>query len=332
MIKSTYMYDSEGNETIVAMIDGEVYVATREHPLWDSLKAHYAGGDLEASHFDVGSVLIEYLDLSDTAYIQDDQLYFDGEEMHGTLANKIIKAVQSGEPSAPLVRFMEMLASNPSRNSRDQLWPWLERSGFELSNDGMIVGYKSVYKVSEGTYRSVSQGEASVNDVVQSGHIVQAVHDAVTMPRTEVTDNPAEGCSYGLHVGTIEYATNFSGDVILTVHVNPADVVSVPHDSENQKMRVCRYTIVDADDLQPALGKDVDYQFVNSSWIDGLHYFAEDQVLSVTLKDSRTYNYDSVSRDKVEEFIDVDVDGTSSAGVYFNANIINKSIGSLTEF
>jgi hypothetical protein len=53
------------------------------------------------------------------------------------------------------------------------------------------------------------------------------------------------GCHTGLHAGTWDYATTFSGDTLLLVKVNPRDVVSVPTDCNWQKIRTCRYTVVD---------------------------------------------------------------------------------------
>jgi hypothetical protein len=51
------------------------------------------------------------------------------------------------------------------------------------------------------------------------------------------------GCSVGLHVGTYDYASNFTLNV-LEVHVNPRDVVSVPTDSNWAKVRCCRYVVI----------------------------------------------------------------------------------------
>jgi hypothetical protein len=63
------------------------------------------------------------------------------------------------------------------------------------------------------------------------------------MPRDRVTFDPNNGCSFGLHVGTFSYANSY-GSTVLEVHVNPRDVVSVPTDCQDQKMRTCRYEVV----------------------------------------------------------------------------------------
>lgn len=54
-----------------------------------------------------------------------------------------------------------------------------------------------------------------------------------------------------VHVGSLEYVRGFAcgygeegGDRIIIVKTNPADVVSVPHDCEYQKVRTAKYTVV----------------------------------------------------------------------------------------
>ncbi|MDQ2739570.1 MAG: hypothetical protein M3Y35_13360, partial [Actinomycetota bacterium] len=55
--------------------------------------------------------------------------------------------------------------------------------------------------------------------------------------------------AHGLHVGTFEYAKNF-GHKLLICSVNPRDVVSVPRDCGFQKLRTCRYTVLDEQPLR----------------------------------------------------------------------------------
>jgi hypothetical protein len=57
-----------------------------------------------------------------------------------------------------------------------------------------------------------------------------------------VDDDSSKDCSYGLHVGTYEYASMFA-PVLTEVKFDPADIVSVP-DYDTNKVRVCRYTVI----------------------------------------------------------------------------------------
>ena len=91
----------------------------------------------------------------------------------------------------------------------------------------------------------MSSGRATVNGTTHIGHIPNPPGAVVEMPRTQVSDDRHNGCTTGLHVGTWDYASAF-GPKTLIVSVNPRDVVSVPKDCGYQKLRTCRYTVLDA--------------------------------------------------------------------------------------
>jgi hypothetical protein len=71
------------------------------------------------------------------------------------------------------------------------------------------------------------------------------------MPRSDVQHDPARSCHTGLHVGTYEYAHSYADAALLTVLVNPRDVVSVPTACGATKMRVCRYVVSDDQPTAP---------------------------------------------------------------------------------
>jgi len=78
--------------------------------------------------------------------------------------------------------------------------------------------------------------------------------EAHSMPREECDNDPAIGCSRGLHVGSYDYVSSFghspSRDVIQAVLVNPMHVVAIPN-HDNSKIRTCEffsYGIMERDD------------------------------------------------------------------------------------
>ena len=69
----------------------------------------------------------------------------------------------------------------------------------------------------------------------------------VEMPREMVDPVRGNTCSQGLHVAAFKYAHSDYGNGeghLLEVKVNPRDVVAVPPDYDNQKMRVCKYKVI----------------------------------------------------------------------------------------
>lgn len=191
---------------------------------------------------------LEDEELGDTVEIKDGKVLWLGKELEPELADYLVGLYREGRSKlTPFVNFLDRLSDNPSYNSRKQLLAFIKANGMTITDDGFIVGYKSVLKNTAGQledWLSMSSGTAYVNGVKQEGQIPQSVGDTVTMPREEIDDNSTNHCSAGLHVAAWEYATTWHlYDAVLKVIVDPEDVVSVPEDASARKMRVCRYQI-----------------------------------------------------------------------------------------
>jgi hypothetical protein len=115
----------------------------------------------------------------------------------------------------------------------------LEHENLPITEDGCFLAYKAINRDYTDKY---------------TGTISNKVGDKVKMPYEEVTADPTKHCSSGLHCGSIEYVRNYgnfktdennehTGDRLVTVKVNPSAVVSVPEDSDRQKVRVYRYVV-----------------------------------------------------------------------------------------
>jgi hypothetical protein len=245
----SYTIVSDGDESnIVVFVPGESpYVAHSSHPNFDAIVEGAKDGDESVTAlFDISeSVGERFRLLTDRVSTKYGRLYLDGEEVADVLADHVLRFLDEGVADwRPLVRFLEKVAANPSRHSRTQLYEWLARRDFTITDSGDIVGYKGVARDESDQLVSVNRGRAFVSGVEHKGAIPNPLGAVVTMPRSDVQDNPAEGCSYGLHVGTYDYAKGWARGALLEVHVNPADVVSVPTDCDAAKIRTCRYVVV----------------------------------------------------------------------------------------
>jgi len=160
--------------------------------------------------------------------VKDNELWLDGVQLHGVIADRIIKFRLQGLPFEPLVKFARKLRNNPSFNSREQLYKFLEHNGHPITSEGNFIAYRGVRE--------------DFKDV-HTGKFDNSVGSSCVMPRSEVDDNPNNTCSNGFHVACYEYAKGF-GEVLVEVEVNPCDVVCVPVDYNGTKMRVCAFKVV----------------------------------------------------------------------------------------
>lgn len=233
--------------------DEPLHQADSNHPYWDLIiEGLHNDDDNVFNLFDVAKAAANKLMvLSERVTYDHGKIRFDGDEQTGPLADHLVRVIQSDtEDYAPIVKFWELVASNPSEHSREAMYKWLAKHDFTIDEDGYIVGYKSVNgDVNDpDSWLSTRAGHGFVDGVefggVLSGECLPNVPGSVvSMPRAEVDDNHNNGCSSGLHIGDWTFVEKFSGGVKVEVRVNPRDVVSIPND-DTRKMRCCRYEVI----------------------------------------------------------------------------------------
>lgn len=232
----------DGMSNITVVVDGDLYVADEQHPLFaEIVKGALADDESVVDLFDASKRVAKvFADLTGRVRVANSRVYFDGEELDDVFADQIVNFVDAGvEDWKPLVKFLVKVYGETEGHTRENLTRWLKSVGsFTINEDGDIVGYKGV----TSALGSIHHGPAVVNGKAVNGSVPNQPGSVVEMQRAKVEANPAVACSVGLHVGTWEYASGF-GETVLQVTVHPRDVVSVPTDCNGQKMRVARYKV-----------------------------------------------------------------------------------------
>ncbi len=167
--------------------------------------------------------------------VKDGDLLVKGVKVPAELARKIQKFIDEGLPYQPLVKFAENLQSNPSFRAVNELFQFLEKNDHPFTENGNFIAYKRV----KGDFMDI-----------HSGTFDNHPGQVPSVPRNQVDEDSNRTCSNGLHVANWHYAhTQFashnpSTDIMLEVEVNPADVVAIPTDYNQSKMRVCKYKVL----------------------------------------------------------------------------------------
>ena len=162
--------------------------------------------------------------------VTDEAVFYKGQPLSSYLATTLHNFFIEGLPVEHYCKFLDNLMSNPSMVSRNELYLFLEAANLPVTEDGCFLAYKAVTE----DFRDKHSGKFDNSPGVTH-----------SMPRAEVNDDRNETCSYGFHAAAYEYAKGFMshGDKLVAVKINPADVVSVPSDYDNQKLRTCKYTV-----------------------------------------------------------------------------------------
>jgi hypothetical protein len=166
--------------------------------------------------------------------IEADQVLYKGQVMHGLLAQRLVEALEAGgQYFDRLIAFADNYYANPSYRAREQLWPFLEKGQNPIDEHGRFLAWKLV----RSDYRTSTPATCRTTSVPSSRW---------TAPRsTMIPTAPARPASTSAH-GTIcpASARLVEDDRVMIVAVDPKDVVAVPTDYDNAKMRVCRYAVV----------------------------------------------------------------------------------------
>ena len=240
--------------------DGKPYTLRKENANFELAKKAL----LEARYDDLGDLLdikksIENFVQGDIE-VKDEVVYYKGHRLHGVVVDKLIDMLRSGmKDSTPITNFITRLQANPSANSVAELYTFLGYKSLPTTPEGKVLGYKGVqsdyWSTTGNADTIVVQGETN-----ERHQILNEVGATIEVARRCVDDNKDNHCSFGLHVGSFDYASDWSGHdgKLLLVEFDPADAVSVPTDCNFQKLRVSKYNVIaDITDQKKELDKPV---------------------------------------------------------------------------
>lgn len=220
------------NESVTVVIGGKSTVVRKGAPNYVAIRQAIINEDWDsvAANFTVAKSIKAWAK-GKFSVRGEDTFCFEGEQLPGNINQRVMKMVTNNEDPTPILRFFERLQKNPSKRSVDQLYNFIEHTGIPLTKDGCFYAYKKV--------------KSDFKDV-HSGTFDNSPGKTLEMPRNKISDDPREACHEGFHVGALGYAGTFHGSdgKMVICKVDPADVVCVPYDSNQEKMRVCKYKVV----------------------------------------------------------------------------------------
>jgi hypothetical protein len=175
--------------------------------------------------------------------ISPEEVSYKGETLPKALADKVRSIHCEGLPLNLFEKFWQNIQDNPSSSSVRELYDFLAYKELPITDDGCFLAYKGL----ESDFWSISGNKDTKvvkGQIDDRGRILNSVGAEIEVKRRDVDDNRDNHCSFGLHVGSLDYARGFARGAVVVVKVNPKDVVSVPTDYNCQKCRVSAYKVV----------------------------------------------------------------------------------------
>lgn len=229
-------------------LNGSDVIIPSNHPNYDAILNALDEGTIDAVPPLLVTVKQAIADSSDGSItIEGDELYFEGEPLHGAIARRIKQLLREGHDVKPLVNFQRNILDNPSARAREELFAFLEINNLPITPDGYFIAYKMV----SATFRDI-----------YTGKLDNSPGQTVKMLRFNVDPDKDRTCSHGLHFASLEYVrksgwgSSTRGDRLVAVKINPRDVVAIPSDYNNSKGRTCQYLVIKELDWETALPID----------------------------------------------------------------------------
>lgn len=221
------------------------YINEKTIEKWDELRSYFI--------YDK-SVNKNILKSSSNIELHGNDFYYKGYKIKNYLSERILDifkqskmlGVKPEKNLNSLALFLDNLMKNPSQNSVNQLYKFVENTRLPITDDGCLLAYKIITHDYKDKYTATMD---------------YRVGKKASMPRSMVMDDKNIACGPGLHFCSWNYARGFfcdpSKDRMVVVKVNPKDVVSVPTDHLYEKGRCCKYKILYEIPMEEVMEKDV---------------------------------------------------------------------------
>lgn len=231
-----------GNKFFVTVIsaDGKTYTCDSSHPKFDDvfncLKTNDSNGAIAI--LSVREAIKQYT--MGKVTIVGKEVKFNGIDCNTSLTKRIVDGFYENRDVNHLIKFFERVMQNPSVDSQKQLFDFLEHNDIKINDNGTFTAWKRV----RGDFKDF-----------YTGTMDNSVGKVVSMSRNRVNSDKNTTCSSGLHVCAKSYLNSYHGGqgVIIACEVDPKDVVSIPTDYNNAKMRVCQYRVIGTTELEGVL-------------------------------------------------------------------------------
>lgn len=231
-----YFLDTNGYgeiNCITVMYNENVYDISCNEPRFLSIKSLIEENKLtKLPDFLDNSKVFNFVGELEGFSIKDKILCYQEKPVPSTLANKILEIYHNSQDVSALVNFWKHLDQNPNKETRADLYDFLNKDEHCILPDGSFIAYRSVKRNFFDIY---------------TGTIDNSIGKIVTLPKGNVNNNKSNSCGAGLHVASVKMAVQFGGNNsrLLAVKVFPQDVVvAINPESSHAYLRTCKYEVL----------------------------------------------------------------------------------------
>lgn len=226
---------------VVKITTGELVTVTKGSNAFDDVYACLVQGDNESAFLMASGV-------RDLSEYQGEHFIFtvaEGFKLKGdkqldspdSLGRRIRFLLEQGDYASleAMDKFVAKMLQNPSDDIIQRIPLFMAYGDVQICEDGDLYVYKAVNQHYRDDY---------------TNKIDNSVGSLVFMLRDKIDPSTYATCVSGLHVCSLDYVNRMTGyskadSKIMRVKLSPADIVAIPNDYGNRKIRCCRYVVVE---------------------------------------------------------------------------------------
>ena len=139
--------------TVIRLVNGEsaTYQINKTHPKFKDVVASIVAGAYEdaITEIDKKELIKKYI--VGLLTIENNQVKYAGKVLNNKITNRMLDDMNSGGTfHKHLGSFMDRAMNNVSDKSVEELWDFIEHNDIQLTEDGMLIGWKKVTKNGDG--------------------------------------------------------------------------------------------------------------------------------------------------------------------------------------
>lgn len=224
------------NNIVVFLTNGSMKNVTKSHKSFKKISLHLKNREFQEAVDLIEKITQVKIKTKQIFTVKNNVGYYKNEKLPESITKILQRFLENNIPPTAIINFWNRLKKNPREFARNELMLFLEHSGIPLCEDGTFI----TYKVIRDNYLDCHSGTISNKP-------------GAKIPRMKISDVEQDRTlcnAKGYHVAawsylpTMGYYPNTTSKRLVECKVDPADVVSIPQDYNNAKMRVTFYEVV----------------------------------------------------------------------------------------
>lgn len=227
------------NSFITVLLNNKPYTVLSSEPIFADVVSAWKSQDVELLESLVNKPKLIEKYSEGNIKVYDGVITYKNAPVKNYMVDKIFEFMADGLDFMPLVRFLDSLMANPSKEVQEDLYFFLEANQMAITEDGGFLAYKLVRENGSPYYQ-------------HSSNIVYRLGETYEMKREDVSQTRAECYGAGLYFGNKGYWNNnfddqnrYTGDgKMFIVKLMPEWVVSIPSAEAQTKGRAYKMVVV----------------------------------------------------------------------------------------